>query len=195
MAQANKIQRGLYAELEGLSVNLVGEIINGTLHTHPRPARGHGRTATALSSEVYSRFSRAPGGPGGWVFINEQELHHGTQVVVPDISGWKIERYPSHEVTPFSTVAPDWVCEVMSPSTRTYDRLTKLKIYAEFGVPHCWYVDSTAQTLEVFILANGSYLVGPAFTGADPVVAPPFASHTFDLGLLWDTPRQQADQG
>ena len=185
MAQAKKHKRDLYAELEALQANMVGEIIDGTLHTHPRPARGHGRTATALSSEIYSRFSR---GPGGWVFINEQELHFDSHVVVPDISGWKIEHYPSHETTPYSTVAPDWVCEVMSPSTRTYDRLTKLKIYAAFGVHHCWYVDPTAQTLEVFILSNGSYLVGPAFTGADPVVAPPFESQTFDLGLLWDTP-------
>ena len=162
MAQAKKHKRDLYAELEALQANMVGEIIDGTLHTHPRPARGHGRTATALSSEIYSRFSR---GPGGWVFINEQELHFDSHVVVPDISGWKIERYPSHETTPYSTVRPDWVCEVMSPSTRTYDRLTKLKIYAAFGVHHCWYVDPTAQTLEVFILSNGSYLVGPAFTG------------------------------
>ena len=193
MAHAKKLRQDLYAELEALPANMVGEIINGTLHAHPRPARGHGSAASELLTDVSMRFGRGRGGPGGWKFIMEHELHLGPHVVVPDISGWKIDRYPSHEQTSYTIVPPDWLCEVLSPSTGSLDRLHKLKIYAEYGVHHCWYVDPIAQSLEVFILSNASYLVGPTFTGADPVIAPPFESHTFDLSLLWDTPPLKSD--
>ena len=195
MAQARKLERDLYAELEALPDNMVGEIINGALYAHPRPARGHGSAATELATDVNASFGRGRGGPGGWKFIMEQELHLGPHVVVPDISGWKLERYPSHEQTPYTIVPPDWLCEILSPSTSKLDRLQKLKIYAEFGVPHCWYVDPTAQSLEVFVLSGTSYLVGPTFTGADPVAAPPFETHTIDLSLLWEAPAQKTEQG
>ena len=188
MAQAKRVQPDLYAELEALPANMVGEIINGALYAHPRPARGHGSAAFELALEIGVPFGRGRGGPGGWKFIAEQELHLGPHIVVPDISGWKRERYPSHEQTPYSAVPPDWLCEVLSPSTHKLDRLQKLKVYAEFGVPHCWYLDPNAQSLEVFILANGSYLVGPTFSGADPVAAPPFESCTINLGGLWESP-------
>lgn len=193
MAHARKLEQDLYAELEALPAHMVGEIVNGVLYAHPRPARGHGSAATELLTEVNAPFGRGRGGPGGWKFIVEQELHLGPHVVVPDISGWKIERYPNHELTPYSTVATDWLCEVLSPSTSKLDRVEKLKIYAEYGVPHCWYVDPAAQSLEVFILAGKTYLVGPAFSGADPVAAPPFETHTIDLSLLWDVPVTKAN--
>ena len=188
MARSKKLAKDIYAEFLDLPSNMVGEIINGALHAHPRPARPHGRTAGELFSDIHSRFSRGRGGPGGWIFIPEQELHFGPHIIVPDISGWKVERYPAHETTPFSTVPPDWLCEVLSPSTQALDRLHKLKIYAEFGVRHCWYVDPIEHNLEVFILSNGTYLVGPTFTDDDPVTAPPFEAHTFELNAFWDTP-------
>ena len=189
MAQSRKIPQDVYAEFADLPANMVGEIINGTLHAHPRPARPHGRASYELGAELNGPFDRGRGGgPGGWKFIAEQELHLGPHIVVPDISGWKVERDPAHETTPFSTVPPDWLCEVLSPSTQTLDRMHKLKIYAELGVKHCWYVDPLEHSLEVFIWSNGTYLVGPVFTGNDAVTAPPFEAHTFELGILWDTP-------
>ena len=93
---------------------------------------------------------------------------------------------PAEEATAYSVVAPDWLCEVLSPSTKRLDRFQKLSIYAEFGVKHCWYVDPTDKTLEVFILSDGAYKIGPAFADNGPVSAPPFEAHTFDLSLLWD---------
>ena len=190
MAQSKKLPPDIHSEFADLPSNMVGEIVNGTLHAQPRPARPHGRASFELGVELSGPFDRGRrGGHGGWKFLTEQELHLGPHIVVPDISGWKVERYPAHETTNYSTVPPDWLCEVLSPSTQSLDRLHKLKIYAEHGVKHCWYVDPILRSLEVFILSNGTYLVGPVFTGIDAVTAPPFEAHTFELGILWDTPQ------
>ena len=187
MAQAKQRPRDLYAGLEALPPNIVGEIIAGTLYAHPRPARRHGQASTQLGAELIMPFGRRRGGgPDGWIFIAEHQLHLGEHVVVPDISGWKGERFPDTETTSYSIVPPDWLCEVLSPSTAKIDRFQKLPIYAEHGVKHCWFVDPIEQTLEVFILAEGAYKIGPAFTGNAPVTAPPFEAHTFDLSLLWE---------
>ena len=186
MAQTKQRARDLYAELEALPANMVGEIIAGALYAHPRPARKHGTAATDLTVELSNPFRRGNGGPGGWRFIVEQELHLGDNVVSPDISGWTVDRYPFTETTPYTIVPPDWLCEVLSPSTAKIDRFQKLPIYAEHGVKHCWFVDPIEQTLEVFILADNAYKIGPTFTGNAPVTAPPFEVHTFDLSLLWE---------
>jgi Uma2 family endonuclease len=172
-------------EFDALPANMTGEIISGVLYAHPRPALPHGLAATELTTELGNPFRRGRGGPGGWLFIAEHELHLGEHIVVPDISGWKVERAPNRETTSFSVIPPDWLCEVASPSTRRLDRFQKLPIYAEFGVAHCWYVDPLERTLEVFILSNGVYILGPAFTDNAAVTAPPFEAHTFDLGVLW----------
>ena len=186
MAKTKSAPQDLYAELAALPAHMVGEIVFGTLHAHPRPARAHGRAATSLTTELVNPFDRGRGGPGGWVFIAEHELHLGEHIIVPDISGWKTERYPATEQTSFSVVPPDWLCEVTSPSTKRLDRFQKLPVYAQFGVKHCWYVDPIEKALEVFILSNGAYMVGPSFTDNAAVTAPPFEAHTFDLSLLWE---------
>ena len=186
MALAKKLPHDLYAELEALPANMVGEIVFGTLHAHPRPARKHGRAAGGLNIAIGAPFQFGRGGPGGWVFIPEHELHLGPEIIVPDISGWTVQRYPANETTSYSIVPPDWLCEVLSPSTKRLDRFQKLPIYAEHGVKHCWFVDPIEKTLEVFILADGAYKIGPTFTDSAAVIAPPFEAHTFDLSLLWD---------
>jgi Uma2 family endonuclease len=167
---------------------MVGQIVGGALYANPRPSHEHGAAATELTVELGTPFRRGRGGPGGWRFIAEQELHLGENVVVPDISGWRSERYPLHETTPYFTVAPDWLCEFLSPSTERLDRFQKLPIYAHNGVQHCWYADPIKRTLEVFILSGTNYIVGPTFADNDPVTAPPFEAHTFNLGVLWETP-------
>jgi Uma2 family endonuclease len=188
MARPKPIAKDLYAELEALPAHVTGQIVNGVLYSHPRPATEHGIASTELSAELSNPFRRGRGGPGGWVFIVEEELHLGDDVLVPDISGWRVGRLPSKKDTSYTVVPPDWICEVASPSTRRLDRLEKLPIYARNGVSHCWYVDPIEKTLEVFILADGTYKLGPTFTDNAPVSAPPFESHTFDLGILWWQP-------
>ena len=124
------------------------------------------------------------------IFIVEPELHLGPHVVVPDIAGWRRERLTPFPETAYITTPPDWLAEVLSPSTQAVDRTDKLAVYAEFGVKHCWYVDPIARTLEVLELtssAGGSskWLLAATFKDADPVTAPPFEVHTFPLDVLW----------
>jgi Uma2 family endonuclease len=117
--------------------------------------------------------------------MDEPELHLGPHVVVPDIAGWRRERLPRLPDTAWIETPPDWVCEVLSPSTARIDRTDKLAVYADFGVGHAWYVDPLALTLEVFALADGRWLLHSTFKEADAVTAPPFEAHTFALDVLW----------
>ncbi|MDX2289952.1 MAG: Uma2 family endonuclease [Hyphomicrobiaceae bacterium] len=175
-----------YADIEALPPHVVGEILFGVLHTHPRPAPRHARASSRLGVELGGPFDRGRGGPGGWVILDEPELHLGSQIVVPDLAGWRRERMPILPDTPWLEIAPDWVAEVLSPSTQRYDRTDKLAIYAAFGVAHAWYVDPIAQTLEVFAQEGGKWLLAATFKDDDAVTAPPFEVHTFGLGVLWE---------
>jgi Uma2 family endonuclease len=184
MAQP-KTRPATYADIEALPPNVVGEILFGVLHAHPRPAPRHGNAAIELQTELMNPFRRGRGGPGGWVFLPEPELHLGPHVVVPDIAGWRREHLSRLPDTAFIATAPDWVCEVLSPATARLDRTDKLAIYAKFAVGHAWYVDPNARTLEVFALAGDHWLLAAAFKDADSVTAPPFEVHTFALDVLW----------
>lgn len=174
-----------YADLEALPANVTGEILYGVLYGHPRPAPRHGVAAGELQAELTPPFRRGRGGPGGWLFAVEPELHLGPHVVVPDIGGWRNERLTPFPKTAYVETPPDWLCEVLSPSTQAIDRTDKLAVYAEFGVKHCWYVDPIAKTLEVLQLTGSKWLLAAAFKDGDEVTAPPFEVHTFPLNVLW----------
>ena len=104
---------------------------------------------------------------------------------MPDIAGCRRERLPTLPDTAWIETPPDWVCEVLSPSTQRFDRTDKLTIYATFGVRHCWYADPLAKTLEVFELSGQRWMIAATYKDADQVAAPPFESHTFALDVLW----------
>lgn len=174
-----------YADLAALPPTMVGEIVHGVLHTHPRPAPKHAVAANHLGYEVTGPFGRGTGGPGGWIFMIEPELHLGDDIVVPDIAGWKRERLTPFPETAFIATPPDWLAEVLSPSTQALDRTSKLDVYAANGVAHCWYVDPIAKTQEVLALTGAKYLIAATFKDDDPVTAPPFEVHTFKLDVLW----------
>lgn len=174
-----------YADIEALPENMVGQILFGVLHTHPRPAPRHARAASTLGVELGGPFDRGRGGPGGWIILDEPEIHVGTHVIVPDLAGWRRERMPKLPDTAYFEVAPDWVAEVLSPSTAQVDRTDKLAIYATFKVAHAWYVDPDARTLEEFALSGDKWLIAATFKDAAPVTAPPFEVHTFPLDVLW----------
>jgi len=175
-----------YADIEALPKNIVGEILFGSLYAHPRPRPQHALSATSLASEVHNSFHRGNGGPGGWIILSEPEVHLGEHVVVPDIAGWRRERLPVLPDAAYFDLAPDWVCEVLSPSTAQIDRTLKLEVYAEYDVGHVWFVDPDLRTLETMSLNGGRWMLGSAFKDNDAVSAAPFEAHTFDLGILWD---------
>ncbi|MDX2259615.1 MAG: Uma2 family endonuclease [Hyphomicrobiaceae bacterium] len=151
-----------YADIEALPPHVVGEILFGVLHTQARPSPRHGLGANSLSFEMTGPFQFGRGGPGGWVFIIEPELHLGSHVVVPDIAAWRRERLTPFPETAFIETPPDWIAEVMSPSTQAVDRTDKLAIYRAFGVGHCWYVDPILKMLEVLVLEGASAGAGSA---------------------------------
>lgn len=174
-----------YADLLALPDHVVGQIAFGVLHAHPRPVPRHARAVMRMASELDGPFDRGRGGPGGWILLAEPELHLGPHVIVPDISGWRRERLAQIPDEAFIETPPDWVCEVLSPSTQRFDRTDKLAIYAAYGVGHCWYVDPVARTLEVLARQGDKWLIIAAHKEADAVTAPAFEAHTFALDLLW----------
>lgn len=190
MPQA-KPRAATYADIEALPPHVVGEILFGALHAHPRPSPRHARAAGEVLGELRDPFDRGRGGPGGWIFLGEPELHLGEHVVVPDIAGWRRSRLTPFPDTAFISTPPEWVCEVLSPSTQRIDRTDKLAVYASFEVDHAWYVDPLARTLEVLARQGDKWLLAATFKDADPVTASPFEAHTFPLDVLWPPEPQQ----
>ena len=122
-----------YEDLEEVPDTQVAELIEGDLVVSPRPASPHARSATVLGADLIGSFDGAPGAPskpGGWWFLFEPELHLGGNVLVPDVAAWRRERMPVLPNTAAFRQAPDWVCEVVSPSTVAVDRGRKMTIYA-----------------------------------------------------------------
>jgi Uma2 family endonuclease len=185
-----------YSDLEAVPENLVAEIIEGVLETHPRPRPRHARAANRLSAELIFRFERGRGGPGGWVFIEEPELHLGRHVVVPDLAGWRAERLSAEPDDAFIDIAPDWVCEVLSASTARLDRGAKRRIYAETGVGHLWLLDPSEGTLEGFALSDRHWLLLGTVQRGEEVQAAPFEAASFPLDDLFpfDTPPSSATE-
>ena len=177
-----------YADLEGLPSNQVGEILGGVLHAFPRPAVPHARAASRLGVDLGGPFDRGRGGPGGWVILDEPELHFGDDVLVPDLAGWRRERMPELPATAFITVSPDWLCEVLSPATAAIDRSEKLPIYARERVTHVWLLDPLAHTLEILRLdpdARDAYRAVTTWRADAKVRAEPFDAIELELSALW----------
>ncbi len=178
-------RRATYADLEAVPPHLVAEIIGGELVTHPRPAPRHASAAIELGFEIAGPYGRGRGGPGGWIFLAEPELHLGADVVVPDLAGWRRERLPVEPETAYVEVAPDWVCEISSPSTRDYDRGPKRALYAAAGVGYLWLLDPRAKLLEAFALTQGKWLLLNTFQAEDAVSVAPFDAVSFPLTNLF----------
>ena len=174
-----------YQDIIDAPPNMVAEIIHGALHTHPRPAMPHAHAGSILGMELARPFHKGRGGPGGWWIIDEPEVHLGTDVLVPDIAGWRHETMPDYPQEAFTTIVPDWVCEVLSPATRTHDVTDKRDIYGTFGVRHIWFVDPDARTLEAFVNEDGDWHLIAALRDDDPVSVAPFDAITFQLDDLW----------
>ncbi|WP_254360469.1 Uma2 family endonuclease [Corallococcus exiguus] len=175
-----------YADLEALPEGVVGEIVAGELYASPRPAFPHLTAASFLMMLLGNPFVLGQGGPGGWYIVLEPELSLGEDVLIPDLAGWRRERLPRAPKAVALTLVPDWVCEVLSPSTRSLDRKVKLPVYAREGVRHVWFIDPVLRTLEVFRLESGQYVQLATHSGTDSVYAEPFEAVALKLAVLWD---------
>ncbi len=184
-ARRTATRRATYQDVLDAPPHKVAEVIAGTLHTHPRPAMRHAWASSGMGAKINPPFNYGDGGPGGWWIIDEPELHLGEDIVVPDLAGWRRETMPEYPDAAYCTIAPDWVCEVLSPSTRQLDLGRKRTVYSREGVGHLWFVDPDAQTLEAFELRDGQWVLIDTLFGDAPVSLPPFDAITFPLDALW----------
>jgi Uma2 family endonuclease len=178
-------QNATYDDLVKVPDIMVAELIEGELYAWPRPRAPHSRTASRLGMILGPPYEIGNGGPGGWWIVDEPELHLNRNVVVPDLGGWRRERMPEYPDTSGCEIAPDWACEILSPSTARVDRVKKLPIYARAEVAWVWIIDPVEQTLEVKRLTNGQYPDAALHGGDEKVRVEPFTEIEIDLGLIW----------
>jgi hypothetical protein len=186
---ASTTRRGAtYADLLEVPDHKVAEIVDGEMHVSPRPSSRHALAAAGLDRALGPPFHDGRGGPGGWWILFEPELRFGDDVLVPDLAGWRRERMPEFPDTAGFTLAPDWVCEVVSASTERLDRARKMPVYAREHVAHLWVANPLARTLEVYRLAEGRWLLLGTHEGPRTIRAEPFEAVEVDLAPLWGGP-------
>jgi Uma2 family endonuclease len=178
-----------YEDLLKLPDDKIGEIVDGELYASPRPSVPHVLAHSALNSELGAPFHFGRGGPGGWWILVEPELHLAEDTLVPDLAGWRRERLATMPDAPAITVAPDWVCEILSPSTERLDRVRKLPAYARHGVVHAWLINPRARTLEVYRREGTSWVLVASHADDAIVRAEPFDAIELDLLRLWGEDR------
>jgi len=174
-----------YDDLYNIPENTTGEIIDGELIVSPRPSPEHMFTSSNLGLEIGPPYARGRGGPGGWIILYETEIKLDEDVFVPDLAGWKKERFSKPKDQNWVSVAPDWVCEVLSPGSIRHDRITKARTYARHRIPYFWLLDPRNKTLDVFRLEAGKWIPIGVYAEADKVRAEPFQEIEIDLGNLW----------
>lgn len=181
-----KKRRATYDDVLAAPPEKVAEVVDGELYLFPRPAKPHAAASSALGEELGPPFKRGRGGPGGWILLDEPELHLVDDILVPDMAGWRRERMPVMTTElPYFDLAPDWACEILSDSTKKLDRGKKVPIYARSGVRHVWLVDPIARTLEVLRLERERYLILATHMDDAKVRAEPFEAVELDLSVLW----------
>ena len=173
-----------YDDLMLISDSMVAELIGGELYASPRPAGPHTLAASALGAILVPPFQFGESGRGGWWILDEPELHFGDNVLVPDLAGWRCDRMPEIPRNHVFSVVPDWVCEVISPSTGRLDRLKKMPIYARVGVRYAWIIDPILQVLELRTLQKGQWQIRD-IGGEEPARIPPFEDIEIDLTRVW----------
>jgi len=176
-----------YQDVLDAPPHMVAEVIGGELRLQPRPAKPHTRAASRLGATLDGPFDLGEGGPGGWLILDEPELHLREDILVPDLAGWRRARMPEIAADePYFTLPPDWVGEVLSPGTYATDRAEKLPVYARERVGHAWLIEPVQRTLEVLRLGDdGRWVVVDTWRGAARVRAEPFDAVELDLSLLW----------
>ena len=180
-----------YADLQRVPGHLVAEIVDGELYTTPRPALRHALAGSSLGGVLVAPFQQGRGGSGGWWILDEPELHLASDILVPDLAGWRRERLQVVPDEPYLTLAPDWVAEILSPSTARLDRVKKLDVYAREHVVHAWLLDPGSRILEVLALEEGRWVIHATFGQDERVRAAPFGAIEIELAQIWGERAEQ----
>jgi Uma2 family endonuclease len=180
-------RRATYEDLLRVPDTMVAEIVDGELVVSPRPATPHAFTGVEITADLAPAFhgTAARSGPGGWWILPEPELHFAHDVLVPDLAAWRCARMPSVPSVPAITLAPDWLSEIISPSSVRHDRIAKMRCYARVGVASVWLVDPLARTLESLRLDGDRWIVLSSHAGDEVARVEPFAELELRLGRWW----------
>jgi Uma2 family endonuclease len=178
----------IWDDLDEVSEGYIGEIVAGEIVVTPRPNAPHMKAAGELTHALGSPFHKGIGGPGGWVIYEEPRIRFGEDVRVPDLAGWRKERWTDPPRKGPLTIVPDWTCEVLSERTKADDITVKLPLYARAKVLHAWLIDPDARTLEVYRLEGDRWFLAATHAGEARVRAEPFDAVELDLSLLWLPP-------
>lgn len=179
------VDPALYRRLEALPETQIGEILRGDVVASPRPAPRHAKAIIALGNKIYDPYDQGQGGPGGWRIFSEPEVHLRSEVVVPDLAGWRRERMPDFPEAAAIDLPPDWVCEILSPNSKRRDRVIKRAIYAEHGVSFLWFIDPVERMLDVLELTEQGWLIDAIYAENDVARARPFDAIDLPLADLW----------
>jgi Uma2 family endonuclease len=183
-------RRATYDDLLRVPDTKVAEIVDGELVVSPRPALPHAYAASEMFADLLPAFhgSEARSGPGGWWILPEPELHFADDVLVPDLAAWRCARMPTVPDAAAVRLPPDWLCEIISPSSVRHDRIAKMRCYARAGVAAVWLVDPFARTLESLRLDDGRWTVVSSHAGDEMARVEPFAEIEIRLARWWLPP-------
>jgi len=173
-----------YDDLYNIPENMTGEIIDGELIVSPRPSPEHMFISSFVGGKLFTHYY-GRGGPNEWIILDETEIKLESDTFVPDIAGWKKERFLKPKSQNWVSVTPDWVCEVISPSSFRHDRITKMGLYAKHRIPYFWLIDPRDRLLQVFKLEAGGWLIIGNYAENEKVRAKPFQEIEIDLTNLW----------
>lgn len=175
-------KRATYQDVLDAPEHLLAEIIDGELRLTSRP-----NFVCALVTSIVRELGRPlRARPGGWLILHWPELHLGDDILVPDIAGWRRERMPLvPDEDEHFTIAPDWVCEVLSPATIELDRVHKLPIYARTGVSYAWLVEPWQRYLEAIRSCGSGWEPIAAHGDLDRARIEPFDAIELELANLW----------
>ncbi|MEL7231314.1 MAG: Uma2 family endonuclease [Pseudomonadota bacterium] len=169
---------------EGLAV----ELIDGLMEIQPQPTNRHRFLQSRLNLMLNAIFDDGVGKLDGWLIMFEPEIRLEARALVPDVAGWRKDRAAHFSEIAHADVAPDWLCEILSPSTAKRDRTTKMDQYAAWGVQNMWIIDPELRTLESYRLVSDKWLLVKTYDDKGSVHIEPVLDAELDLDELWNLP-------
>ena len=167
------------------------EVVDGELVQKASPSFAHGAAQGRISFALGGFWGHggAAGRPGGWWLGTEVEIELAPHdVYLPDVAGWRIDRVPEQPRERPVRIAPDWVCEILSPSTTSRDLGHKQRTYHRAQVGHYWVAEPTSQTMTVYRWHEAGYVLALAAGAGEIVRAEPFDSIALDIGDIFGLP-------
>lgn len=142
-----------------------------------------------LGGLLVGPFQLGLGGPGGWLILDKPEIHFDEDVLIPDLAAWSAGRAPRPTEELYTTIIPDWVCEIDTACTEGRSFSQRMNAYARAGVRFMWLLDSDLKNIDLLTLnsqsqwaLNGAYSIS---MGHRRIRGAPFDSIEIDIATLF----------